>query len=150
MSTTGSIGNAIESLEQFRNGFRWNSYAGVANAKLGRVSLVTYTDLYFSIEGEFEGVGNEVQNNFLPHIAIHVHRFAQIAAIHQQAQSRFVRGGTEYASQLRSKACQIRGLVDRLHSSSFKAREIQQGINQAQQPRAVATHQLELSFRHRR
>src|ERR1700722_6394728 len=104
MSSTRHIGNTIESLEQFRDSFRRNSDSRIPNAKLGHFIYATYTDCNFSLESELEGVGNQIQNNFLPHIAIHVDRFPKIGAIHCEHQSRLVRGGTEYARQLGSKA----------------------------------------------
>jgi hypothetical protein len=104
VGSTRHIGNTIESLEQFGDGFRGNSDSSVPNAKLGHVAHAMYTDGNFSLEGEFEGVGNQIQNNLLPHIAIHVDRFPKIGAIHYEPQSGLVRRRTEYARQLRSEA----------------------------------------------
>src|SRR5580704_19476808 len=104
MGPTRYIRNTIESFEQSRDGFRRNSYSCVPNPKLGHVARAMYADGNFSLEGEFEGVGNQVQNNLLPHIAIHVDRLTKLGTIHNESQSRLIGGRTEYAGQLRSEA----------------------------------------------
>src|ERR1700691_1245400 len=104
VGSTRHIGNTIESLEQLRDGFGRNSHSCVPNAELGQVAHAMHTDGNFSLKGEFEGIGNQIQNNFLPHIAIHVDWFLKIGAIHYEPQSRLVRRRTEYTRQLRSKA----------------------------------------------
>src|ERR1700722_4705275 len=89
---TGHIRDTTESLEQFRHRFRRNSYSSVPNAKLGDVAHAMDGDRNFSLKGEFESVGDQVKNNFLPHIAIHIDRFPEIGAIPYESQSRLVGG----------------------------------------------------------
>src|SRR5579864_831964 len=95
VGSTRHIGNTIESLKQSRDGLRRNSYSCISNAEFGRVAHAMHTDRNFSLKGEFEGVGDQVQNNFLPHVAIHVDRFPKIGAIHYEPQSRLVCSRTE-------------------------------------------------------
>ena len=45
-----------------------------------------YLDL--SLKGELEGVGDQVENDLLPHLAIHVDRFAERRAIDHQLHPR--------------------------------------------------------------
>src|SRR5579872_6399730 len=104
MSSAWHVGDTVESLEQFRDGVRGDADSCVANTKLGHVSNAMDSDRDLALKGEFERVGDQIQNNLLPHIAIDVDRFPEVGAIYSQAQSSFIGGRTEYAGQFRSEA----------------------------------------------
>src|SRR5579871_3750387 len=96
MGAAAGIRHSMEPLEQSRYCFRRYADSCISNSKLGEVSGEIQADRNFSIEGKFEGVGDQIQNNLLPHVAINIDRLAQVGAIHHQIQTCFLRGGSEY------------------------------------------------------
>ncbi len=60
---------AVEHLGQLHLG---NPDAGVFNRQDGLLSIEAQGDPDFSFEGKFEGIGDEVEDDLLPHLAVHV------------------------------------------------------------------------------
>ncbi len=107
-----------------------------------------HLDLPF--ERELERVGNQVENDLFPHPAVHVHGLVQAGAIEFEPQPRLFGGRAKHAGQLHRERRQVGGQIDRLHAAGLDAREIQQRVDQPQQPRAVAAYQLQLILGGRR
>ena len=95
------------------------------------------------LEGELEGVGEEVQDDLLPHVAVHVHRLGQRRAVHDQPQPGLLAGRAEVAGQLRGQRRQVGRLVDRLDPARLDPGEVQQGVDQLQEPQAAAVGRLQ-------
>src|SRR5579864_5047146 len=66
------VRHSMEPLEQSRYCFRRYAHSRISNSKLCEVANPIYADADFSFEGEFEGVGDQIQNNLLPHVAINI------------------------------------------------------------------------------
>src|SRR5215472_14958317 len=110
MSAASSVEHAMEALEHSRYGFRRYADSGVSHSKFGKITNSLKADGDFALEREFEGIGDKIQDNLLPHIAIDVDGFTQIRTIHHQPQTRLLGGRTKDARQLRSEASQVCGL----------------------------------------
>ena len=91
-----------------------------------------------ALEGELEGVGEEVEDDLLPHVAVDVDRLGQRRAVHDQLQPRPLHGGAENGGQLGREGGQVGRLVGRLDAAGLDAREVEQRVDQLEQAQAVA------------
>src|SRR5436305_8733999 len=73
--------HAMEALEQPRHFVLRDPNSGVANAKLRTIGRSAERDFNLTFEGELESIRDEVENNFLPHLAIHIDRLGKRGAI---------------------------------------------------------------------
>ncbi len=97
-----------------------------------------------ALQGELEGVGQQVEHDLFVHVLVHVDRPLQWRAVHAQPQARLLHGRAEHAGQLGRGAGQVRGLVAGLHAPGLDAREVQQGVDQLLQAQRVAVDHLRL------
>ena len=77
----------VESLEQARQMLRRDAGTGVAHRDLRGPSIRAGPDLDrdLTFEGEFERIGNKIEDDLLPHVAVDMHRLGQRRAIQAQA-----------------------------------------------------------------
>ena len=104
------------------------------------------------VEGELEGVREEVEDDLLPHVAIDIDRLGQVGAIDAQARARPVRSPTRkfdarFAGQLRRGPSARSSRRSRPASMREKS---SRRIDQLEQPKAVAVGDLELLAMRRR
>src|SRR5215472_459267 len=132
MCAAPRIRHSMEPLEQPRDCLGRYAYSRISDSQFGEVSNSTNADFDFSIEREFEGVGYQVKDDLLPHVAININRLTEARAIRHQSKSCFIRSGSEHTRQLRREACQVGGLINGFDSACFDAGEIQQRIHQPQ------------------
>ncbi len=99
-----------------------------------------------AFEGEFEGIGDQVQDDLLPHAAVHKDRLLKLGAVQLKPQAGFFRGRTKNAGEFDGERGKVGRLVDGLHPARFNSREIQQSVDQPEQARPVAVYQFELAF----
>ena len=137
---SSGAGHASESIEYMRKFGGRNASAGIANADFRALSVLRTPslDCYGAIEGEFECIRQQIENHFFPHVAVDVNRLGQRLAIDREPQACSLDGRTEVRGQFRGKGGKFDGLKVGLRAAGFDAREIQQGIDQLQQPYAVA------------
>jgi hypothetical protein len=81
----------MEPIEQFFNLIGRNAGAGVAHRQpRGRIAVapmvLAQCDLDLAREGELEGVGYQVENDLLPHVAIDIGDLAQRRRVDYQSQ----------------------------------------------------------------
>ena len=86
-----------------------------------------------AVEREFEGVGNQIENDLLPHLTVDIDRLVERRAVDHQGQTRGLTDRSEVAGKIDSKHRQIGRLVRSLHPAGFNAREIEQRIDQLEQ-----------------
>src|SRR5579871_295951 len=146
VSAAAGVGYAMETFKQAGNRFRRNSDSGITHAKLGKISDAFETDFNLSLEGELEGVGDKVENDLLPHVAVDAHGFAKVGTVDNQFEPRLLGGRPIIAEKLRGKAGKIRGLIHGLVTAGLDAGKIEQSVDEAQEPGAISAHQLELFF----
>ena len=97
-----------------------------------------------SLERELQGVGEQIQNDLLPHVAIHEDRLGDWLAFHREAQTGVLHRRIERAGDFRREGGQVGGLIRRLHASGFHTRKIQEGIDELEQSEPVAPHRDQL------
>ena len=118
---------------------------GVADHHLGRASVGGWPGLDGDLarEGELEGVGKKIEDDLLPHVPVDVDGLGQGRALDPQCQTRAVGGRLEIGRQLGGEGRQVGRLVARLHPPGLDAREVEQRVDELQQPQAVAMGGLE-------
>ena len=103
-----------------------------------------------TLEGELEGVGEQVEDDLLPHVAVDIDRLGQRRAVDDEPQPGPLDGRAEDARQFGGQGRQIGRLVSRLDAAGLDAREIQQRVDQLQQAQPVAVGDLQpLALRRR-
>ena len=94
--------DAVEALEQARQLALGDAAAGVAHRQLGRPAAVAaQRDRDPALERELEGVGEEVEDDLLPHLAVDVDRLRQRRAVDGEPQARALAGRAEARSPAR-------------------------------------------------
>ena len=73
--------DAMEALEQVRQLFRRYAGAGIAHRDLDRLAVGRRPDFYgdFAIERELQRIGQKVEDDLLPHVAVDIGRRRQAA-----------------------------------------------------------------------
>src|SRR6185503_5847103 len=89
------------------------------------------------LEGELEGVGEEVENNLLPHGVVDVDRLEAGRAPDVELQPSLLDRRAEDAGQIRREDAEIGRLVPRLVPPRLDPREIEEGVHELEQPAAV-------------
>src|SRR5258708_39728643 len=77
----------MEALEQARQLRFWDANARVSYRKLGVITAPPEGNSDAALESMLEGVGDEVEHNFLPHLRIDVDRLRQRLAVNRQGQA---------------------------------------------------------------
>jgi hypothetical protein len=140
------VRDAVKALENPRRFLLGNADSGIANAQFRNLAHRLQRDGDLSVECEFESVGNEVQHDLFPHLSIHIDGLGKPGTIDREPQARPFRGRTEHARELDGECSEVGGLEDRAHAARLDTREVQQRVDQAQEPKAVAMRHLELAF----
>jgi hypothetical protein len=91
-----------------------------------------------AVEGELQRVGQEVENDLLPHVAIDRHRMLQRRAVDREREAGSLDGGAEGRGELGGEGGKIERFEVRPRAAGLDAREVEQSIDQLQQPHAVA------------
>jgi hypothetical protein len=90
------------------------------------------------LEGELQRIGQKVEDDLLPHVAVDMDGRRQRRTIDPQAEAGAVDGRTEGRGQLGGEAAEIDRLEARLGLAGFDAGEIEQRVDELQQPNAIA------------
>ena len=96
------------------------------------------------LEGELQRVGEQVEDDLLPHVPVDVHRLAQRRAVDGERQARAVDGGAEHAGQLRGGRGEVDRLEPRVDAAGLQPGEVEQRVDQLAQAQRVAVDDLEL------
>jgi hypothetical protein len=130
--------HTMEALEQQRQVPGRNTHAGVADAELRVTCHRPHAHADAALEGEFEGIGEEVEDDLLPHIPVHIDRLRWRLASDIHLQARVLAERAEAGRQLRGESGEIGGLVRRLDAACLHAREVQQCVHQLEQAQPIA------------
>ena len=95
------------------------------------------------VECCFQGVGEEIEHDLLPHVAVNVDGFGKGRAIDDELQPCTFHCGAKYAGKLRGEERQIRWLVVGPHAAHFDADEIEKAVDQLEQAQGVAMQHLQ-------
>ena len=97
-----------------------------------------------ALERELDGVGQQVEDDLLPHVPVDVHRLGQAGDVHLVVEARPLHRRAEDARQFRGVRAQVDGLETRVHPARLEPREVQQGVDQLAEPECVAVDEVEL------
>ena len=130
---------------------RRNAHSGVFDDKLdGAVRCRSELDPDLALEGELERVGEKIEDELFPHVPVDVDGLVEGGAGDDEPQSGLVHGRAEVGGELGRESRQIRRLVARLYAPGLDAREVQQHVDELQEPQRVAMRHLDETTRLRR
>ena len=124
--------------------------SGVAYRNLRLLAGGSHTDPDLSVECGFERVRDEIENDLLPHLPVHIHRFWKGWAVHHQSQPGPLHCGAKDAGKLCRQQGKIGGLIRCAQLSDFDADKVQQPVHEFEQPEGVAVQHLKTLGRGRR
>ena len=132
--------DAMKAFEQPRQLLRRNAGAGVAHRDLGGAAVRTgpHLDRDFTLEGELERIGEKIEHDLLPHVAVDIDGFGQRGTVEAKPQAGPLHRRLERRSDIRRQPCKIHRLEAGLRPPQFDAGEIEQRVHQLEQPHAVA------------
>ncbi len=132
--------DTMKPLEQMRQFAGRDAGAGVAHRDVDRLAVGgrTHVDRDLALEGELQGIREKVEDNLLPHVAIDMDGGRQRLAIDAEAKAGAVDGRAERRGQLGGEGTEIHCRKARLRLAGLDAGKIEQGVDELQQPHAVA------------
>ena len=107
------------------------------------VAAPAQRDANLALERELERVGQQVEDDLLPHVAIDVDRLRQRRAGHDEPQPGFLDRRAEHAGELGGDAGEVHGLEAGVDAPGLDAGEVEERVHQLQEPQAVAMRDLE-------
>ncbi len=134
--------DAMEALEHAGKISLGNADAGIGDAQLDAIAPRSQVHLDPAFEGELEGVRQQIQDDLFPHVPIHVHGFRQRIAADDERETCLFNGRSEHAREVGRHLREVRGFVGGVDAPGLDAREIQERIDQPQQPEGVAMRHL--------
>src|SRR5215510_8258083 len=106
----------FEDAGQFRIG---DAATGVAYRELHAIATPVEGDGDFAVDGELERVGEEVEDDFLPHVPIDINRLGQRGAVHDAPQPCLLDSRSEHAGDVGGRRCEVRRLVAGVDASGL-------------------------------
>ena len=118
--------------------------AGVAHGELDMRCRLCAADRDLALEGELEGVRDQIEDDLLPHVAIDIGRLGERRAVDVEPQSGRLDGRAKDAGKLRRESGKVGRLVGRPDAAGFDARKIEQRIDELEQPQTVALRRIDV------
>ena len=142
----------MEALEQMGQIVGGNSDAGVADAHFGEAAVFgdAQIDADLPGEGEFERIRKKIQNDLLPHVAVHIGRPRQRRRVDAQRQPGAFDRRPEEGGEFGGEGREVDGFERGLDPAGLDPRKVEQRIDEAQQSLAVAVRDLDERARSRR
>ena len=125
--------DAMEALEQTREFVVRNTNAAVADAQLGLAVHLAQAHRDLAVESEFERVGEKIEYDLLPHVAIDIDGFRQRRTVDGEIQSRSLACRPKIAGNLAREFGKVGRFIDRLRTPRFNSGKIEQRIDQFEQ-----------------
>jgi hypothetical protein len=135
----------VKPLEQPGHFGGGNARAGVTHDEFDGATRSPQRHGDLALEGELEGIRQQVQDHLLPHFPVHEHRLGKGRAIHRQPQPGSLDCGSEHAGEFGSESGEVGRLVDGPDPPRLDAREVEQRIDQPEKAKTVAIHDFELT-----
>src|SRR5579884_2191045 len=92
MSPAAGALYTMKPLENPRQLVLRNSRAGIRYGKFDPIFRGPESDFDFSVKGELERIGQEIQYDLFPHVTVHIHRKGKRGAIHFEFKAGFFHG----------------------------------------------------------
>src|SRR5262245_17491650 len=134
----------MEPFEKLRHFVRWNAGPGVTHGELDLRATFAQADLDLALESELEGIGDEIENDLLPHLAVDKGRLRQRRTVDREVEPGLLDRRAKHARKLGRVFRKVGGLVARLNAARLDAGEIEQRVDELEQPQAVAVDELDL------
>ena len=139
-----SAEHPVEALEEPGELVLGDAGTGVAHREHRLVPLHALPDGDLPLEGELQGVGEEIEDDPLPHVAVDVDRLAQVRSVDLELDARALEGRAEASREVPGVAREVGGAEDRVGPARLEPRELQQRIHQSLQAQRVAADELQL------
>jgi hypothetical protein len=137
--------DAVEALEEPVELVGRDAAARVGHHQLGMAVDGLQAHVDAARERELERVGEQVEDDPLPHVAVDVDGLGERIARHAQLDPAAPRGVAEAARQLPGQRGEVDGLEGGARATLLDARELQQRVDELQQPLTVAVHERHLA-----
>src|SRR6267378_6363340 len=98
-----------------------NPDPGVLHGELDLLCITSERNANAPFKGMLEGVGEQVEDDFLPHVPVDIYRLCKRRALDGERQAPFLCRRAEEACQFCGKPRQVRCFVARLHPPRFDA-----------------------------
>ena len=134
--------DAVEALEDAGEIGVGNADARVRDAQPHAIAVRLQLDANLALERELEGVRQQIQDDLLPHVPIHVHRSRDRIAVDHERDARFLDGRSKDARELGGQHREVRGLIVGVDASGFDAGEVQQRVHEPQQSHRIAVRHV--------
>jgi hypothetical protein len=132
----------MKAIEDMRQLVRGNAHAGVAHPQLGVPVLPMQGNLDLALQGELEGIGDQVEHQLFPLRRIHVDRLGQRRAVDDEPHAGLFDQRMEGAGQFARQRGKVGRHEAQRKASRVDARDVEQAVHQAQQANAVSMHDL--------
>src|SRR5579885_1233759 len=136
--TARAAPDTMEAFKHMRQFFSGDAHACICDRDFHRLLALAQRNVYAALKSILKGIGEKVEDYFLPHLMIHVDRLAQGRAVNRQTHAGPFDDRTEAAGEIGGQRSQIGRFVHGLHAPGLAAREIPQGIDQLEQAQGVA------------
>ena len=130
--------DAVKALEHAGKISGGNADAGVAHGEAGAAGRVVEPHVDAAFEREFEGVGQQIEHDLFPHVAVDIGRRQLRFAVDAQGDARALANRAEIRREVAGEDAEIGFLEIDLGATGFDAREIEQRVDQTQQAHCVA------------
>src|SRR3954471_8924471 len=104
---------------------------------MGLLAVPAERDFNFPLECKLERVRKEVEKDLLPHVVIDEDRLFERLDGDLVAQAGALDGGFESARHVTRQDRQIGGLVGSLDTAGFDTGEVEEGVDELEQPKPV-------------
>lgn len=127
---------------------RGNSRARVSDRELDVLVHGVQLDVDAAGERVLERIGQEVQHDLLPHVAIDEDGLSQRRAVDAELEPAAINRRPERARQLSRHRCEVRCLVRRLDATGRDSGEVEERAHELDQPARGPMRDLELCAAH--
>jgi hypothetical protein len=115
----------VEALEDARQLALGDAGAGVAHREHSLPALGADRDRDLAVESELEGVGDEIEDDLLPHVTVDIDRLGKWRAVDDESKACFLHGSAKAAGEIRRNSGEIGGLVYGLNTPCLEAGEVE-------------------------
>src|SRR5215510_2566743 len=127
----------METPKELRNFIRGNADSCIAHRQLSCRTHLPQTDGNFSLECELKRIGQEIENDFFPHLTVYIDRLAQQGTIDDKAKPCSFKCGAEGGRQLLRQPGEIGWFVGSLHSTRLDTGKIKKSVDQLEQAQGI-------------
>src|SRR5271165_535720 len=144
MRSTASAWDTVEAFEDPGQLFGGDACAAVANDQLEVRADVPQFNFDRALERELEGVRDEIETDFFPHLPIDIGWLRHWRTIDVEAQSSLLDSRAKDTRKLSREGREVHRFICCPDTPGFDARKIEQRINKPQQPQTVALDKIDL------